>query len=877
MDSTAVDLDHVVEFGEDGFDIRWRGSDKDQPIMASTMSWTMFLTEAQRSAVMPVVFSETEFRMCVRVKKGNSVFWCGIVHAEETTEEIGDGTIAVSLRASDGLGILSNIDWKQTDGSRYTGETKVRDVIWSVLSRLPHSSLIAGTGGEVLVEHQLNQPVTQATNFAFLYVGNGVMDYMRLNPDTFYYSNVEEERVVIGQEFGSMEKFNPDDFTDSRLVLKDIMASLGATICFADGKWHVFDKTASFMRNASTNYTTTTWMVTDQNTLDTTGTQSESYQGSDLYDRGALGYAGSTLFNERPRIDFLRGVARKGAFPVRGVTQKHMRAGSDLLYANGIGYHDNQTRPVWEVGEGFETPLIKLNRLNRLNTANTDNDGSDFTGFFGEDVTYDGLFDTRNRSRVIQNIDIPNAGDDGEIRIHISGNVRYTHKNIIGPGEDAYGTLGIYKQRVEAFDGTTRYRLSRPVRTLRYSSTGADVEVDITGAGAGVYYPKLWQGTYEWIPETDPNYTYAWLDIPLGANNSVIEEGTSSRFMQTDFENLQLYTPPLTQIDGEDNILTKDNDRDHYTWRHDFVYETPTGSGTIQELKIHQPVLEEWPSNDGPNVVYASDGSSLGLGTHDGAPTYRTRSDANTNDSQGKKPNAMVQFQLSGIEVFFGDGTQEFDQVSVARPTTPQGKQILNLNGTRLGANFNNTGNATHGRYVASSFVTPDTTEDNLRFVRDWDTVVTDGLAEMVTLNMLELRGKVRQKVIGTMQQGFDTDHDGSDSILLPYMRLYTDTLDDTTRIIVPVELSYQMTGGTQRFEGFFRPATAEANIGATTEVDNDTTRGPEPPKGNLDKPSGVDLSDFTVGEATDDSGSGTGTGGGGKFGDLFPMFIRRL
>ena len=128
------------------------------------------------------------------------------------------------------------------------------------------------------------------------------------------------------------------------------------------------------------------------------------------------------------------------------------------------------------------------------------------------------------------------------------------------------------------------------------------------------------------------------------------------------------------------------------------------------------------------------------------------------------------------------------------------------------------------------------------------------------------------------MQQGFDTDSDGTESIFLPFMRLYTDTLDNTSRVLVPIELTYEMTGGTQRFECFFRPASAEANIGATTEVDNDTTRGPEPPKGNLDKPSGVDLSDFTVGEATDDTGSGTGTGtGGGKFGDLFPMFIRRL
>ena len=82
---------------------------------------------------MPVVFAAEEFRLCVRVMKGSNVFWCGIVHPEGTSEEITDGISTVSLQASDGLGILENINWVQSDGERYSGSMKVRDALWNAL------------------------------------------------------------------------------------------------------------------------------------------------------------------------------------------------------------------------------------------------------------------------------------------------------------------------------------------------------------------------------------------------------------------------------------------------------------------------------------------------------------------------------------------------------------------------------------------------------------------------------------------------------------------------------------------------------------------------------------------------------------------------
>ena len=864
MDSSSVDLDYVVEFDVAGFTIDWKGSDKDSPLMSSTMEWTMYLNETHRSAIMPVVFAAEEFRLCVRVMKGSNVFWCGIVHPEGTSEEITDGISTVSLQASDGLGILENINWVQSDGERYSGSMKVRDALWNALGKLPHTSLIASTGGAVLVEHQLNQPITGNTGsypneFLYTFSNNtrGVMDYMELNPNTFYYSNIEEERVVMGQKFMSMDKFNPDDFASSKLVVQDIMAALGATICFADGKWHVFDKTAQFMCDNDEEYDLIEWNVTQSNTLDTSANLVTATYNPNLYDKNATVNEGSTLYVNRPRFDFLRGIARKAAFAVRAVTQKHVRAGSDLLYANGIGYHDSKQRPVWETGAGFETPLLDMFRVSR--SASADKDEVAYEGpFFDGDNSWDGLFDTRNRERTIVDLQIPNGDNDGQVRIHISGNVSYTNRNITG-SPATWGSLGIYKQRFEVYDGSNWYRLSRPVRTLAYSSNGTPFSITITGSGNNAYFPKVWQGTYEWIEDTDARYDDAWLDIPLGANNSVVEQGVVSKFMQTDYPNLDTYTPPLTKLSGTaDNILAKDPERNHYVWRHDYVYDMPSDSSTIEKIRIQNPVLEEWDQLTGPNLIYLSDGSAGELGDNYFSPSYRTKSNDSATDGEGTKPNSMTGFELSGVEVMFGDGSKEFDQVCVSYPTTAQGKQILNLNGTRLGASFVNTGNSTHGRFTASDYVSPNNQEDNLKFQRPYDqSFQKESLSELVTSNFLNLRGRVRETVNGASIHGYDTGHDNVSQIMFPWNRLVTDKLDSTTKIIIPYEINYTLNEGRQEFEAWFRNYSAEANIGSTTEVENDSTRGPNPPIGNMEKPSGADLSDFVQSEATSDTGGG--------------------
>ena len=146
----------------------------------------------------------------------------------------------------------------------------------------------------------------------------------------------------------------------------------------------------------------------------------------------------------------------------------------------------------------------------------------------------------------------------------------------------------------------------------------------------------------------------------------------------------------------------------------------------------------------------------------------------------------------------------------------------------------------------------------------------------MVTANMLELRAKVRKTIVCTTILAHENGTTPVSQMIMPWSKLVTDKLDSTTQMIIPYSISYTLTEGRQRIEGWIKNTSAEANVNSTTETEEDATRGPLPSLGNFEKPSGVDLSDFVHGEATDDSGGGTGTGNGGKFGDLFPIFIKR-
>jgi hypothetical protein len=895
MVSNNPDLDHVCEFDVNGFDITWdSGSGDKNELVGSTCDWTMFMNEAVRSAVMPVAFSSDEFRLCVRILKGSTPWWCGIVHAENVVEEIGDGIITVSFSASDGLGILDNYDFKQDDGSKYSGSMSAAELIWEALRKLPHTSLYALTGYEVLREWPIPRPVTQNGGEVFSIVTTagpyGTLDFLQTTPNTFYHSSQGAEHSMFTDTVLSREKYRPNKHTSSKKVVQDIMASLGSSICFAEGRWNVFDRKEHVI-SQETSVEVVRSFVTASGDLDTSRTKSSA--DFVVYDHDALIETGFTAAAGRSQLAFRKGASRKGLYPYSGATQKHVDAGSDLLYNNGIGYASNtgefnRTNVFNE--PGFNQPLFHFVRngngasvptLQRSfgKDAQWEWIGCEFPAPDNADVSLRGLFGLyglNDRDNEITDINLPDGNNDGKIRIHMSGDIQYTPNRLVGLGvPDAEGSLMIYKTRVEAWDGTQWMRLNRPVRTLTYDSDGNDADINISGSGR--YQVKFWTGVYEWVSPASSRWADSWLDIPLGANEGILEEGTSTKFMQTDYPAIDAYTPPMCALDGSsDNELTVDDstDRRMFVWRHDHIYDLPT-TNNITKLRIQSPIIEEWQADSGPNMLYNSSGTELSIGTHSGFPTYRTTTSlASFNTGNGVRPNAVEDMQFSGAEIYYGDGSREFDAVATCFPDTQNGKEVVNLTSTRLGASFNNTGKATNNRWTSSDYINPTTQEDNLKFTRDADgTFIKESLGALVTNNVMQVRGVMRQLINGEMFQL----HDGraASSILYPYQSVFVRNLDAATLRIVPTSLTYSLLDSAQQLEGIVGPASAEGNIATTDEYQEDGVRGPSR-KPTLSKPDNSDLSDFvTTGSQTGGTGGGTGTGG--QFGDIFPIFIKRF
>jgi hypothetical protein len=203
------------------------------------------------------------------------------------------------------------------------------------------------------------------------------------------------------------------------------------------------------------------------------------------------------------------------------------------------------------------------------------------------------------------------------------------------------------------------------------------------------------------------------------------------------------------------------------------------------------------------------------------------------------------------------------------------GKEVVNLTPTRLGASYTNTGKSTNSRWTSSDWVSPTVQEDNIRFVRHSDQAfIKESLGALVTNNVMQVRGVMRQLLTGEMFQAFDGL--SASSILYPYNVLYITGLDASTLRVVPTSVSYTLLESAQQIEGIVGPSSAESNIAVTDEYQEDGVRGPSR-KPTLSKPDNSDLSDFvTVG--SQDTGTGGGGGvGGGQFGDIFPIFIKRF
>lgn len=897
-----------IEIAQPGFTIDWKGDINNilQPIMASSMSFSAYLTEDERTHITSQIYGDKEFVMWVRLYRSTGVQetleWAGIIHPEETTEEINDGRILTTFLASDGIAALKNVDFKDANGNPYytdaTDGSERALIYWlkEIVNKLPHWGILddhIGTAYPMFTEHRLVRPVNAIYNT--FPTDDAVLDHYFLKADSFYVRPKPSDGRKKG--FDRLRSERKTNFVSTYQALVDICSSLGATFCFSEGKFHLFDR-ERIIRGNDDEIGYFNW-TKDSNGLLSHSVVVNSYgatEGSDL----------QLVELDYIKANFLKGATRRGVYPVESVSQTHEGAGSDLIFRSGIGFD----------GPTFETYLHRLENIN----ANT-------PGLYA--ITISNYYSNIPPNGIVDELDIPNGTNEGSFRLHFSGHATYYNS---GGGHEAdnRGNLAVLRMDIKVYDGSNWFRLRRRVRSLGFLSNGDSFSID-TPNSIYDYYPKTYE-QYSWVKDTEDTYDRSFLEVMIGADPTVLTDdnaGTTSEFLQSQEFSHVYYTPPLLKQGDGDLELVQDDGRSHFIYRFDEEIQTPTiaegASSSFEKIQITPLVrLYEIPHNVGWNLLLGSNGAPLeltplvteiALFASSGWPLVTASAPGGVQGAQYNESESILQsFQLSGIEVYLGDGTENYDANYVSSSSVVYGSEIVGLDPTAFGATFENSGNRAFGRYRATHPDAAYTKEDNLKFHPDGlgsSIAFADmytSLGGYTTARALSIRNRTRQSVSGTIIRR-DPNSVGLD-LCRPYKKFSTRQLSGDLEFFLPHSLTIEVDNHAQRIEAL--RCSVESEIPVLEEA-SDTGRNPNRPPGNGNggfAPGGnvnhiygktlsisavtdfIDIAGFSgqfnLQDATDklnfiqvsapftDADLGGGGGTTSTFGDLFPMFIKR-
>ena len=806
--SNATDLDYKTILDVGGISVEWGATNDYSPLSPSSISFTAYLTETERSAIMPLVYDDSEFRLAVKVSRNGVIWWTGIIHAEMCSELIDDGYIATTFGGSCGLAMLDTIDFKNDDGNQYNGRATASEVVWNIIRKLPHISLFYPTVSIVMQTWNLSKPLTTASSFTYESLSSvdstyrGTLDYLTVPQSAFYVETPVENGRIVSEGILNRERINPSGFVSCKMALSTIMSSLGATMAMADGRFQVWDWSRNLIDSTTGSVTIGQYTVTAGGSLE----YGESTESQEV----------SITANE-----FRKGALRKGIYAYRSAIQRHVGGGTDLLWGKGL--YGAVTSPLLQLGIANSLPDWNGNWVIY----------SEFPKMSAGTSAERRLTSVLNGD--IQNIEIAPESAGGKVRIKMGGLANWG-------ASTEYGTFGLVRFIVEASDGITTYRLSRPVRTLSYTSASTSASpvlyyMDITNQSRN-YYPKFWSGTYEWVEATEGHYNNAYLEIPLGFDPNVIVEGQSERIGIDDFPLLQMYTPARTrlvtdttnQLEGLVNLDTFDP---KVLWRHDVTYDAPTTGGpSIESITVSDLQVIELMPDSIHNSVYDENGNLLEVGGHYwNGDDYRTELPSVTGNGNG--PSMLRTLVINRIEVWNGEDATDNDIIGSYFPDSPNGYEPFNFPDTRLSAGYVNSGGSAQRRYLSGSHLAPTEQEDNIKWERGWDnSVVENSLLVLNCRNFIDARGRVKEMVNGSLYQPFTAA-----GIVYPHKRFSTSRLSGSNELFCPLRVSYSTTDGEQPLEAI--KVSGGGGISGTTLV-NDEVRNPNGRPGGVKPDNGI-------------------------------------
>ena len=143
-----------LDMAHPGVSMRWESNadDPNKAIMGSSAELTVHVDDVQE-AIFTRAIVNSELNLCLSIYKREETgefrdWWHGIALPEALSMEIRDHRRVLDLSFSCGLALLNDIDWKNTDGSKKTGQLSLKGALLESLQRLPHFSSFTFRGDE---------------------------------------------------------------------------------------------------------------------------------------------------------------------------------------------------------------------------------------------------------------------------------------------------------------------------------------------------------------------------------------------------------------------------------------------------------------------------------------------------------------------------------------------------------------------------------------------------------------------------------------------------------------------------------------------------------------------------------------------------------
>jgi len=809
----GLDRDHNVEFAVPGVSIRYSGNTEDHtnPVISSSAQFTVFLTQQQRDEIMSIMYSDSEYGLVCGIyitddQDVDRLEWCGLVLPDETSETVdnGSGYITATFSCTDGLPFLKHVNFVTPDTQKfYIGERSLSFWIRECLKKLPHwNYYFAATDQTYLKE--IGLPIPSDNTYSFDATAS-TLDLSYVHARTFY---------------GVKKKLNTrrrlplpsDTFTSTYEVLSDIMLAVGATLVLTKGCWYAYN--ASYMANYG-------YQLESVPTIKFLNVDQEPYFIAQSGEETLL------IDLEDEKMSFLTGVNRSGLFPYRGASMIHEDAGSDLIFASGVGYEYGS----WDGDEPIlNEPIFRV----PLWTAWGDPDEEPYQ------MSYLG----RNENEPsVTGLSVA-AGDTGGLTVAMSGYLSFERVLLLDEAaRDGIGACPIVRNVIRVTDSNGKnWRLKRHVKTLDsfYSSIEVSSLLNALGLplfnGQDIYYPKFYEngGAYTWVGDDDPEYGDTYFETMIGMDPDIIKEGSTERFLEIDFPSTKFYTPVKTEIkennEGSDNVLSvrHNDDRTRYLWHMNYTLSMPfLEIGFIEAFHWDSHQLLIYAPNTGPRP------HGDGTYTFSQTPAFATAPAPGVDgiDSWNKyKPN---EYNIYGCTVKYGNGESTSDLQYLAFDLNNNGSEMSDLGGTRIGSSFVNRNQGSNGKIRSRLFdqgVPLDDREDNLYWSpRYAPAEKNNALLYLNCSEVMHIRHKTRQLVMGSIINS-SYGSQSYDKIVRPISILKTSVLRGIDEYLMPyaVNRTFESVSFESIVVGFDRDALLEQIDSYSNNTD--TGKGPSTP-----------------------------------------------